>query len=144
MTMRPARLATLAAVLGAAALIASCAADVLGPGDPRVPFAIASTQRAELAAAIRFAVPAASSALPDRTPLADAFGALADRVAADDRDGAREAIAMARSALTSARAQSPGPAAAIELEMMSLTLEHVTLLAADMPAMLYQAVRTGG
>ena len=143
--MRRSRIAPVAATLGLAWLAISCADQVLGPpDDSRAPFAIDAARRAELVAAIRFAIPSPSGGMladpAGAATIAEALDDLADRVAADDRDGARRAIESVRSAVARYRESAPSDAAgALALESISLTLYHVEMLAVDAPAPLYRA-----
>lgn len=134
------RITTAAAVGAAAWLVASCADKVAGP-DPQigVPFAISDEQRSALSTAVRYATRNESvAALAHREGAAQivaAFARLSDRIAENDRVGARRAIEMARSALDSYRHRAPSDLAGLlEVELMSLALYNAELLAGDTPA----------
>ena len=133
--MRPTPLATLAAIAALGLLVAACADRVLGPSrTPPGRFTIDATQRSELVAAIRFAMGDRSmSALADRSsvaPIADALDDLAIQIERNDRSGAHRSIDAARLAVHRYRETSPSDVmGALLLETVSLTLDHVTLLA---------------
>jgi hypothetical protein len=144
--MNAQRFARAAATAAAAAtLIIACADAISGPRTEVLPFAIAEEQRTALIAAVRFAtrgeVLAVLDDQNDATGIATAFTRLADRIADNDLNGARRALDAARAALNGYRRRSSGGSAgSIEIEMMSLTLEHVALLAASsLSASLYVA-----
>ena len=143
--MRPMPLANIAAIIALGLLVAACADRVLGPSrTPPGRFAIGDTQRAELVAAIRFAMGDQSmSGLADRTSataIAGALDDLANRIERNDRSGAHRSIETVRSALRRYRASAPSDViGALQLETVSLTLDHVELLAGPVsPASLYR------
>jgi hypothetical protein len=137
--MRTGRTAAVS-IVGAAWMLAACTDNAVAPEqEPIVPFAISDEQRSALAGALQFAMRDESlGVLADRDAAARIVAALrelADRVARNDRGGAQLAVERARSALRSYREHAASDAAGLlEAEMLSLTLDHVELLAGDAPA----------
>jgi hypothetical protein len=120
--------------------VASCADKTVGPEQEIVvPFAISNAQRATLTGALRFAArDAALQAMAEsdaRAQVVAAFARLAERVDANDRSAARRAIVAARELLRlyGERAGSD-LSVLLEVESLSLALDHAELLAADAPA----------
>ena len=143
------RATRLAATASIALGIASCADKTVGPEQELVvPFAISNAQRATLTGALRFAArDAALQALAEsdaRARVVAAFARVAERVEANDRSGARRAILSARDALRSYRELAVSDLSVLlELESMSLALDHAELLAADAPAASYEGDTPG-
>lgn len=139
------RATRLAATASIALGIASCADTPVGPEqEVVVPFAISNAQRATLTGALRFAArDAALQALGEseaRARVVAAFARVTERVDANDRSGARRAIVAARDALRLYRERAgPDLSALIEVESMSLALDHAELLAGDAPAASYES-----
>jgi hypothetical protein len=137
------RLTTALAILGVVSA-AACADRTVAPEqEPVVPFAIGAAQRATLGEVLRFATRNESlAALTDRearAQVADAFARLSDRVAQNDRGGARRAIAVAREALRIYRERAGSDLSALlELETMALVLDHAEMLAGDAPGDKYE------
>jgi hypothetical protein len=100
-----------------------------------VPFDITAAERVELHAAILSVTDEWWVQTPVRFESADvaaAFDTLSARIAANDRLGAERAIWAARSAVRRYREVEWGDAApTVELEAMSLALEHAERLARD-------------
>ena len=139
----------LAAAASIALSVASCADKTVGPEqEVVVPFAIGSEQRASLTGALRFAArDAALQAFAEsdaRAQVVAAFARLSERVEANDRSGARRAIVAAREALRLYRERAGSDLSVLlEVESMSLALDHADLLAADAPAASYQGEPPG-
>ena len=135
------RLFSAAGITAAAWLVIACADKVAGPRpEIIVSFSISEEQRAALSAALAFVSrPESVNALADREGAARigaALAGLADRVARNDRRGARLSLDAARSALAAYRERAPVDVAGLlEIETMSLALEHVALLISDSPAL---------
>jgi hypothetical protein len=107
-------------------------------GESVSPFAISAEERNELRTALMFATGTRSMRALGRRPsawyVAVAFETLTARIAANDRLGALRAIGLARSALRRCRERSAsGGATAVELEAMSLALDHAERLALEAP-----------
>ncbi len=145
--MRAIRLAAAVSVLGIASLAAACADDALAPDqEVIIPFAIDDAQRTTLAGVLRSAARGESvSALAHRDAQARvvaAFERVSERVAQNDRGGARRAIGAAREALRAYGERAPSDLGALlELEALSLALDHAELLAGDTPASHYAIER---
>lgn len=140
--MYRARIAAALSLLGGVVLATSCADRTVGPDEMIAPFAISESQRANLAAALRFAMREdALSPLADRDAAARisiAAAELAQRVDANDRRGALQAIHAVRSDLRSSREGAGSDAAALlVIEALSLALDHAEMLAAIVPADVY-------
>ena len=125
-------------------LAASCADRPTGPGEEIEPFAISDAQRANLAAALRFATrDEGLSELANRAAAARISMAAAElngRVHANDRGGAQRAISRMRSELRSYRERDELDAGALlMIEALSLALDHAEMLAAVVPAEVYVA-----
>jgi hypothetical protein len=83
------------------------------------------------------------SGLADRSgaaPIVDALDELANRIERNDRSGAHRSIETVRSALRRYRAVAPSDViGALQLETVSLTLDHVELLVGPVsPVSLYR------
>jgi hypothetical protein len=142
--MRAIQLATALSALGIAAL-AACADNPVAPErEVIVPFAIDDVQRMTLTSVLRAAAQGAlQSASTDddaRARVTREFEQLAERVAQNDRGGARRAIQTARAALREFgdRALS-NPGVLLELQALALALDHAEMLAGDAPGSLYVA-----
>jgi hypothetical protein len=144
------RLAVTVAACGAAWLVFACADRVSGPARSDGRFSIPAEQRAALAAGILFAGSEASlAALADRERAAHisaAFERLADRIEHDDAPGASTALDAARAALTAyGSGTDAGMVALLEIERLSVALEHLSLLSGASPARaLYVGSPAGG
>ena len=143
--MRATRLAAVVSVLATASLAGACADEALAPvQETIVPFAIDDAQRTTLTSVLRSAANADSpSALADRdarSRVLAAFERLSERVAQNDRDGARRAIHTARAALRVFGERAPSdPGVLLELQALALALDHTEMLAGDAPGSLYVA-----
>ena len=141
--MRATRLAAAVSVFAIASLGSACADHALAPErEVFVPFAIDDAQRMTLTSVLRSATrDEALGALVDRDArarLVAAFERLTERVANNDRGGAQRAIPAAREALRAYVALAPSNLGALlELEALSLALDHAEMLAGDAPASLY-------
>jgi hypothetical protein len=142
--MRATRLALAVSVLGITALTA-CADDALAPEQQViVPFAIDDVQRTTLIGVLRSAANVdAPSAFTDgdaRARVMTEFDRLSERVAQNDRDGARRAVRTARAALRAFEEGAPSdPGVLLELQALALALDHTEMLAGDAPGSLYVA-----
>ena len=142
--MRTTRLALAVSMLGITAL-AACADDALAPEQQViVPFAIDDAQRATLTSVLRAAARGElQSAFTDgdaRARVLAEFERLSERVAQNDRDGARRAIQTARAALHAFGERTPpDPGVLLELEALTLALDHTEMLAGDAPGSPYVA-----
>src|SRR5918999_5931005 len=145
--MRATRLAAVVSVIATASLAGACADEALAPvQETIVPFAIDDAQRTTLTSVLRSAANADSpSALADRdarSGVLAAFERLSERVAQNDRGGARRAIGAAREALRAYGERAPSDLGALlELEALSLALDHAELLAGDAPSSHYAIER---
>ena len=142
--MRAIRMATALSVLGIVSLTAACADDALAPEHEVVPFAIDDVQRATLTNLLRAAARGElQSALIDdgaRARVMAELERLSERVAQNDRDGARRAIQTTRAALRAFGERAPSdPGVLLELEALALVLDHTEMLAGDAPGSLYVA-----
>jgi hypothetical protein len=135
--------------LGIASNAAACADAPLAPErEVIVPFAIDDIQRTTLTSVLRSATTVdAPSAFTDgdaRARVMREFERLSERVAQNDRDGARRAIHTARAALRVFGERAPSdPGVLLELQALALALDHTEMLAGDAPGSLYVARQSG-
>ena len=143
--MRAIRMATALSVLGIATLAAACADDTLAPQRQVIPpFAIDDVQRMTLTSVLRAAARGDLQSAPTdggaRARVTTELERLAERVAQNDRDGARRAIRAARAALREFGERAPSdPGVLLELQALALALDHTEMLAGDAPGSLYVA-----
>ena len=145
--MRATRLAGAISVFAIALLGSACAEHAVAPErEVIVPFAIDDAQRTTLTSVLRSATrDEALGALVDRDArarLVTAFERLTERVANNDQLGAQRAIPAAREALRAYGSLAPSDLGALlELEALSLALDHAEILAGVAPASLYNVGR---